>query len=66
MKDKTINQTLAFVIAALIALIIHGIVLFNFGCSTKPHRRELLQAQHPDCYVEEDLVIVCPEIPDRD
>lgn len=36
-------------------------VMLIVGCSTTEHRRELLQSQHPDCFVMEDLTIECPD-----
>jgi len=31
------------------------------ACSSAAHKRELLQSQNPDCFVEKSLEIVCPD-----
>jgi hypothetical protein len=61
------DKVLSFMIALLFALIIHSCVLSLTGCtSVQEHRQELLQQQYPDCEVQEDLVVICPELPDVD
>jgi hypothetical protein len=40
------------------------LLIFLFGviasCSSVEHRREVLQREHPDCEVDEELNIKCP------
>lgn len=36
-------------------------IILLTGCSTQEHKRENIQREHPDCFVEYDLDIVCPD-----
>jgi hypothetical protein len=35
-------------------------ILLLTGCASEQHRRDALQAEHPDCFVMHDLTIECP------
>lgn len=37
------------------------VLMIQNGCASKQHMRETLQREHPDCFVEPDLNIVCPD-----
>lgn len=47
-RDESLNLIIVFVVLFLI-----------FGCSSMEKRRDLLQKEHPDCFVTIDLEIVC-------
>lgn len=53
MTNKEI-MLICFLISALI-------LLATMGCSSQQHRREQLEAEHPDCFVFHDLTIECPD-----
>lgn len=53
MKKKYLFLIAAFIIFA-------AVIILASGCASDQHRRELLEAEHPDCFVMQDLTMECP------